>query len=373
MVSVAVIDDGIWVNNKSVMEKLNISYTVCEDGNVTKENPKKIFSKPTHGGLCSYILLDIFQEVSLTSLHVLGMNGRGSIERLCAALEWCIWKDYEVIHMSLTTRNYRDYIRLQPLIEELRRQGRGMVASLDNGGNISYPAGFAGVQAVFMDTKDLSCGDRVGIFYDPKREQKFLGVNYNKTLVMDDYTAIRVGDANSFAAPVITGYLARYMSAGIDTITAEKMLERKFLQSGMKSIRISGVNKRKTERSIPAICVIGESIDLAVYSKEYFESDGYQVACFSEKEIDGFVPLQFYLENHIFIDEAFLNDMADIYEADLIICHICRESDICREVVEILLSENGNRIEIFEDNRKKGIFNMKREALQCVKKELQEG
>lgn len=139
MISIVVIDDGIWTDDTEIMSKVWERHYVDNDMNVCPE-VKSICTNHTHGGTCAYIIHDIFQKVCFVSLKVLNNRGKCCGQKLQAALEWCKEYDCDIVHMSLSTRSFYDYQLIKDIISELSEQNKFLVASVDNAGVVSYPA-----------------------------------------------------------------------------------------------------------------------------------------------------------------------------------------------------------------------------------------
>ena len=153
MVSVVVIDDGIWTDETEVMSKVTARYEADDSGKVCLCETE-VRSEDTHGGICAYIIQDVCPEVRFVSLRILNHRGKCCGKKLRAALEWCTKHDCDIVHMSLATRSYHDYSLIKDIVPELLEQNKLLVSAVDNAGVVSYPAFFQGVFAVFMDHKD---------------------------------------------------------------------------------------------------------------------------------------------------------------------------------------------------------------------------
>ncbi|MCI8708772.1 MAG: S8 family serine peptidase [Dorea sp.] len=370
MVSIAVLDDGIFIDCRKVMKKVTEYLFVDEYGKILPA--EKIGCQTvTHGGLCAYIIQDVFSDVEFTSIRILNKEGRGKAEHLAAALNWCLDRNYEIIHMSLTTNSYYDYVLLKPIVSRLISKKRILVSSLSNEQVVSYPAAFPGVFAAFMDNSGFLKDSALGVFYSHGINKDFVMVHYQKTFYTDTGEICELKGANSFAAAVLSGGLAQIIqnkrtgSEVTDYISDLRKTGR--IQEG----RLIRIRPGGCSRTIPVVRIENDE-EVLGWIKGFFENKGYEVAAFCGSGSNIGIPLSFYLENEKTIEESFFENMETIYSPDMIILGGDLEKYPVKAEVECLVCLENHFLTLKWKNGKQDCFKNKDEALSFLELRLQE-
>lgn len=363
MVSIIVIDDGIWTDETEVMSKVNARYEIDDRGKVCLCEAK-ICSEDTHGGACAYIIHDIYPDISFVSLRILNHRGKCCGKKLRAALKWCTRHDCDIVHMSLATRSYYDYSLIKDIVHELLEQNKLLVSAVDNVGVVSYPAFFKGVFAVFMDHKDQFSEGKYSLFYAENMQFCTVGVQYCKRKRNAAGEWKKLDFANSYAAAALTGYLAEFIASGSNKKVSD--LRKAFLR---EIYHIGGYVKGafprlyavSRDRTVPVLGVVQRDAVLLKEVTDFYLENGYCVAAFTEYHTEDCIPLSFYFDEQIVIDEVFLLNMEDIYHPDLIIFQVTSADTVKSKEVELFIKTKGHQTEVWTEERKRW-FDNKEEA-----------
>ena len=198
-IHVAIIDDGInegffnleLLKNVEVNDNLEVINREYYDINIK-----------SHGTICAGIIMKYSKNILLSSVKIL-TKMQGSIAKLCAAIQWCINNQVDVINMSIGTIGYEEIRNLKEAIIKANENNIIVVAASCNEGNISYPA-------VFHQVIGVKCN-----FHHNIKEGEFIyninskdnvEINCNSIHSLIDYHGERVISkrCNSYAAPLIT-------------------------------------------------------------------------------------------------------------------------------------------------------------------------
>lgn len=373
MISIVVIDDGIWTDDTEIMSKVWERHYVDNDMNVCPE-VKSICTNHTHGGTCAYIIHDIFQKVCFVSLKVLNNRGKCCGQKLQAALEWCKEYDCDIVHMSLSTRSFYDYQLIKDIISELSEQNKFLVASVDNAGVVSYPAVLKDVFAAFMDNYNIFGEEELGLFYAENVDSYLIGVKYSKRKRNSNGEMIDLSCSNSYAAAALTGYLAKFIdrtSVRIADEVRKAFLKDIYCHAGCMDGELPQMHISKKKRTIPVIGIIQESTDLLNECVSFYSQKGYFVTAFAEKYTEKCIPLCFYFDNQILVDHAFLQNMEDIYKSDLMILQTDSIEKVNIQEMDLLIKAKGSAMEVWAGNSRK-YFTDKRKAFHYTIKFLAE-
>jgi subtilisin len=161
-----------------------------------------------HGTACAGIIRTLAPNVDLYSVRVLGARLTGRAYVFARGLEWCIDNGMHVVNMSLSTSNDDWYAGFHELCDMAAFAGIVLVAALNNERRPSYPAEFSSVLSVAaMPGHDR---ERFARNPSPPAEWGAPGIGIEVPW-LDGKTIVTTG--NSFAAPVITGHVARILGA----------------------------------------------------------------------------------------------------------------------------------------------------------------
>lgn len=125
---VAIIDSGI---NEFYDDKIFNKYS-CVGGDYYDYNG--------HGTKCVSIIEKIAPDTEFTVIKLLNENLQCSVHYLYEALTFMLDMDIDIINLSLSTANLSQFQKIDNVCKELHRQGKILVSSKANNGEVSYPA-----------------------------------------------------------------------------------------------------------------------------------------------------------------------------------------------------------------------------------------
>lgn len=283
--NIALLDNGISCKGKlkdKVTEKIEFIY-----GNMVKENNQCFV--PVHGTTCAEIISDLCPEVQYFDLGVLYKDGTTQISILVKALDWCIQNEIKLIHMSLGTVDYFDIRPLELRIKKLIHQRAIIVGAHHNRNIRTYPAAFPGVFGVRQDRYGI-LGNNQFLFqeqYGIKRENSIVAHWIDK----------EGKPANSYAAPVVTGYIARFLNKNYDAGFQEVLtyLEKCSIHGKAYPDILENVVRKDESIEIPVIVGIELKKREMKVLKKLFEKRGYQVLLLQEHLTDSSaIPIEYY-------------------------------------------------------------------------------
>lgn len=160
-----------------------------------------------HGTACADIIRRLAPDVALTSIKVLGARLSGKGTAFAAGLRWAIEQELDVVNLSLGSTK-RDYFAIFHELADLAYfNGVVLVTAANNMPQESFPSLFASVLSVAC----YEGSDAEAFFYNPAPPVEFGAPGINITVAWRDGGQVTV-TGNSFAAPHITGLVARMLS-----------------------------------------------------------------------------------------------------------------------------------------------------------------
>ncbi len=205
-VRVAVIDSGIEVTHPAVGGMVRGGVTVVEhDGEISfDEAPHG--DAYGHGTACAGIVHSLAPEAELYSVRVLGPTLRGTGTAFSAGLRWAIEHDMQVLNLSLGSTKYDFFAVLHELADAGYFRNTVLVTAANNFPQPSYPSTYAAVISVARSAET----DPFRFFYNPSPPVEFgaPGIDVHVAWLNGSYLK---STGNSFAAPHITGIVARIL------------------------------------------------------------------------------------------------------------------------------------------------------------------
>jgi subtilisin family serine protease len=174
-----------------------------------------------HGTACAAIVRELAPDVELISVRVLRSNLKGSAFAFAHGLDWCIEHDVRLVNLSLSTANDSYAETFWDLVDQAAYRGVILVSALNNERKRSIPSEFAGVFSV-------ACApgrDRELVWFNRRGPAEWGAVGVDVEVAWTGGSTI-IASGNSFAAPVVTGHLARILGAhpGITSWQARTIL-----------------------------------------------------------------------------------------------------------------------------------------------------
>lgn len=207
-VTVAVIDSGVDADHPQVGRVdggAALSYDADAEGLArVEEGPHEdLFG---HGTACAAIIRTVAPECRLLSVRVLGerLTGKGVV--FAAGLRWAVAAGAQVVNLSLSTGK-DDYFGLfHEIADEAYFKGVALVCAMNNVAGPTYPSQYAAVFSVAAHEGT----DPYGIDYNPTPPVEFGAPGIDVEVAWLGGATI-TATGNSFAAPHVTGLLARIL------------------------------------------------------------------------------------------------------------------------------------------------------------------
>lgn len=206
-VKVAVIDSGIDASHPAVGGRVAGYVAIGEgsDGNmIYKLDPHQ--DAYGHGTACAGIIRSLAPDCELYSIKVLGtmLSGRGVV--FAAGLRWAIENGMHVCNLSLGTTKKDYFAVLHELADLATFSNIPLVSAANNMPVPSFPSMYASVISVASHTIQ----DPYLFYYNPKPPVEFGAPGIDVRVAWLDGGWI-TATGNSFAAPHITGIVARIL------------------------------------------------------------------------------------------------------------------------------------------------------------------
>jgi subtilisin family serine protease len=208
-VKVAVIDSGIDPNHPAVAGVAGgaaFDHDPAASGGVrvTEGQHADLFG---HGTACAGIIRRLAPDAELYSVRVLGrrLTGKGLV--FAAGMRWAIEHGMQVVNLSLSTGKREYFALFHELADLAYFRGVMLVGAVNNVPAPSYPSQYASVFSVAANQHT----DPFAITYNPAPPVEFGAPGINLEVAwLDGRTVTATG--NSFAAPHVTGLIARILA-----------------------------------------------------------------------------------------------------------------------------------------------------------------
>lgn len=320
---IAFIDDGICENTFSLSLQIE-HYRVTPDLCVKKSlaTPKQGLS---HGTLCAAIFDDIYPSYPnpVLDIAILDDTGKAEINRLVAALEWCLVNSVKLIHMSLGTVNYFDIKKLDKIINALNSRQVILIAAFHNKYIKSYPAAFSGVFGVRRSKKEN------GLYNESIALDKCEGLhiencfvaNYDKVLYTNEGEKVETDYSNSLAAPALTGIIAKYLNDNQTANFSEVLayLAKNCSKIHGHAVQIEPYIKKENKNTMkPVVALLSDHKKIFLELLQAFIEVDFSVLAISEDN-ENVIPIHYYLNNNEKVNSNLIYTLDYIYDPDLII------------------------------------------------------
>jgi len=208
-VTVAIIDSGVDGGHPAVggklVRSLRVDLTLEEPAVVDDEEARDVVG---HGTACAGIIHSLAPEAEIVSIRVLNPDNKGKGLAFAHALDWVVENGVGIANMSLSSKSEQLYATFHELVDHAYFANCLLVCSASNyPGQESYPSVFSSV--ISVAAHDIP--DPLTWFYNPKPPVEFGAWGVDVPIAWMDHGSI-VATGNSFAAPHITGLLARLRS-----------------------------------------------------------------------------------------------------------------------------------------------------------------
>lgn len=320
---IAFIDDGICEETFCLSQQVE-HYRIMSDLRIRRLQEASV-PGISHGTLCTAIFSDIYPDNPNPVLDIAVLeSGKASIQRLIAALVWCLHHSVKLIHMSLGTVDFNDIAVLNDIIDPLIKRGTIIVSAFHNKHIKSYPAAFPGVFGVRRSMKEnsLKNGDFALDPCEGLSDENCFVVRYDKPLYTRQGLKFETNHSNSLAAPVLTGHIAQYLNghlnAGFTEVFEYLSKSCSTIQGHAPKVRpylISGGHSTHK----PVVAFPWEDENLFDAFLESLTKSGYLVTALSEKAKANAIPISYYLGQNEKINGNLLFTIEFIYDPDIIL------------------------------------------------------
>lgn len=207
-VKVAIVDSGIEADHPAVG---GVAGGVALEYDPDAEDRIRVIEGPHedlfgHGTACAGIIRGLAPEAELYSVRVLGerLTGKGVV--FAAGLRWAIENDMQVVNLSLSTGK-RDYFDVFHEIADLAYfKSVMLVSAVNNVPGPTYPSEYSSVFSVAAHDGR----DPLSLDYNPAPPVEFGAPGIDIEVPWLGKSTVSV-TGNSFAAPHITGLIARIL------------------------------------------------------------------------------------------------------------------------------------------------------------------
>jgi len=205
-VKVAVIDSGVDADHPAVGGCVEYAAIVEDDDRI------EVVTQPHeddfgHGTACAGIVRSLAPDCSITSVKVLGagLKGRGVV--FAAGLRWAIENGMHVCNLSLGTTKSDFYALLHELVDQAYFHDVMLVTAANNMPQASFPSTYSSV--ISVASHDLQEPE---VYYcNPRPPVEFGAPGIDVRVAWQNREWI-TATGNSFAAPHITGLVARLLA-----------------------------------------------------------------------------------------------------------------------------------------------------------------
>jgi subtilisin len=206
-VKIAIIDSGIDASHAAVGGGVAgyVGITPGPSGPVFDREPHS--DDYGHGTACAGIIYDLAPGAELYSIKVLGPRLSGDGRLLIAAIHWAIENGMHICNLSLGTTKREFFLSLHELSDQAYFRNVALVTAGNNLPVFSLPSACA--STISVGSHDSDDADRV--YYNAKPPVEFFakGSGVRVAWLNGDWIT---ATGNSYAAPHITGLVARIIS-----------------------------------------------------------------------------------------------------------------------------------------------------------------
>lgn len=216
-VEIAILDTGI--NDVPHLERNKIVRLELDDNGIARKR-RTISDNMNHATICATILSEQVSNITIYDINVLSEGQGGKIEKLLQGLCWCLESNVSVIHLSLGTLLYKDYIYIKKVIEELIQNNKVIIAAYHNETLRAYPAVMSKVIGVQCDKDNKLPDGEIGC-NDFEHNSYIL----NTSKCLDDIgIMVEYANYNSYAVPIMAAYIIKYLQKA-DRCNTKEVLE----------------------------------------------------------------------------------------------------------------------------------------------------
>jgi len=208
---IAVIDDGINTIGYGIGA---LAFDLEVNGQYAVVPRTSAVDRRSHGTVCAAIIRRYRPTAALGSVKILHSETHtGHIEQLLAALRWCGRQGIKLVHLSVGTTQRLDFPKVHDAVTALYRQGCVIIAAYHNRQIYTMPAAHPFVIGVQCATDSMddefswACENGLNPYITASGQHLLLSESGRET---------RTEAMNSYAAPLVTARVARFLDAQPD-------------------------------------------------------------------------------------------------------------------------------------------------------------
>jgi len=225
-VRIAVLDSGIESSHPAFGGRwLCDDLAIVEDGHRLKVVPGEGRDLFGHGTAVAGIIHEVAPEAEIASIRVLGESLSARTAIILEGARQAIERGYHILNCSLGCGVLDHVLKYKTWVDEAYLRGVHVVAACNNAdyGRPEWPAFFTSVLTVNMARTD----DNFGIFHKPGHMVEFAARGVDVDVPWSGGGMKKV-TGSSFAAPRVTGMLARLLSEipDLDPLQTKGLFQR---------------------------------------------------------------------------------------------------------------------------------------------------
>ena len=190
--------------------------------NLCEETSKNEAQKVSHGTMCAMVLDHCTSNYELVNIRIFEgdvAKAYTDVGALAKALELCKDLKIDIVSLSAVSSILSDTKYLYDITCELSKNTI-IVSALDNIGYVTVPTSYPHVIGVKSDFADLlELGGVAVVVDDPLGVNVYANCNYECLYECD------VGPSNSFAVPVVVGYINELLNQGLPKSEIESCIQ----------------------------------------------------------------------------------------------------------------------------------------------------
>ena len=206
-IRVGIVDSGIDAGHPAVGAVQGYVAVSVDDDDGARYDTAPHGDDHGHGTACAGIIRSLAPDCELHSVRVLGpkLSAKGNV--FGAGVRWALENGIDVLNLSLGTTKSAFFADLHRLADEGYFGRVMLVAAANNMPRPSFPSTYASVIGVASHGES----DPELIYYNPKPPVEFQAYGIDVPVAWAGGESIRA-TGNSFAAPHVTGLVARIMA-----------------------------------------------------------------------------------------------------------------------------------------------------------------
>jgi subtilisin family serine protease len=205
-VRVAIVDSGIDDDHPAIAGAVTGWAEPHDAGGTLEFRTERHADSCGHGTACAGIIHSLAPDAELISVKVLGADMTGTGLHLAAGIHWAIEHGARIVNLSLGTTKRDFYAVLHELADNAYFRQIILIAAANNVAVHSYPSLYASVISVACQED----ADPLHYCYNPSPPVEFSAPGIDVRIAWSGDSYVR-GTGNSYAAPHITGLVARML------------------------------------------------------------------------------------------------------------------------------------------------------------------